>query len=113
MENNQEKKQSVGAMWKRTSAKGNKYYSINVELKHFMDENGNLPEKLDIIGMINYYKTEDKQPDYKLYKKEKREYNNDNKFGEKLETTSRELLSQIKSEEINRQVEQSDNQIPF
>jgi len=45
-----------------------------------MDEKGNLPEKLSIVAIMNYYKTEDKQPDYKLYKKEKREYNNDEKF---------------------------------
>jgi len=112
MENNQEKekKPSAGAMWKQTSINGKKYYNISLDLKPFMDEKGNLPEKLSIVAIMNYYKTEDKQPDYKLYKKEKREYNNDEKFDKWVKKEA-----QPKQVEL---VEREDNlgdalQIPF
>ena len=72
----EQKKQSVGAMWSKTSKneKQTKYYTISLDTKQIMDDNGNMPEKVNLIAFRNFYKQEDKQPDYKIYKSEKREY---------------------------------------
>lgn len=72
----EEKKQSVGAMWSKTSKseKQTKYYTISIDTKQIIDDNGNMPEKVNLIAFRNFYKREDKQPDYKIYKSEQREY---------------------------------------
>lgn len=49
-----EKNKSVGAIWIRTSAGGNEYFSISIEGKSY-------------VGFANRYKEEDKHPDYKIF----------------------------------------------
>ena len=56
---------NIGAFWLKTSKKGEKYMSGYVEI------NG---AKVDLIVFKNKQKREDKQPDYRIFLKEKREY---------------------------------------
>ena len=56
---------SIGAFWLKTSKKGEKYMSGVVEI------NG---AKVDLIVFKNKQKKEEKQPDYRIFLKEKREY---------------------------------------
>ncbi len=107
----EQKKPSSGAMWSKVSKneKQTKYYTISLDTKTLMDENGNIPERVSLIAFRNFYKTEDKQPDYRIYKSEKREYNvskekDEDKFSKwvhKDETQQQEL------KEID------DNEVPF
>ncbi|HOQ78039.1 MAG TPA: hypothetical protein PLB65_05605 [Candidatus Cloacimonas sp.] len=48
-----------------------------------MDDNGNIPEKVQLIAFRNFFKTEDRQPDYRIYKSERREVSNDDQKFEK------------------------------
>jgi hypothetical protein len=50
-----------------------------------MDDDGNIPEKINLIAFRNFYKTEDKQPDYKIYKSEKKEYNKEEEDNNKFD----------------------------
>ena len=108
MENNQEKKQSVGAMWSKVgkNEKQTRYYSISLDIKQIMDDNGNIPEKVQLIAFRNFFKTEDRQPDYRIYKSERREVSNDDQKFEKW--VNKEAEPQQETLE-----EQDDNQIPF
>lgn len=107
----EEKKQSVGAMWSKTSKneKQTKYYTISLDIKTLMDDDGNIPEKINLIAFRNFYKTEDKQPDYKIYKSEKKEYNKEeednNKFDKWVKKDTAPKQQELEGVE--------DNGIPF
>lgn len=59
-----EKKQSIGALWEKTSGKGNKFFSGNIEWKG---------EKISIVVFPNNFKESEKHPDHKIYESEPRE----------------------------------------
>ena len=56
---------NIGALWAKESKKGEQYMSGYVEI------NG---AKVDLIVFKNKQKREEKQPDYRIFPKEKREY---------------------------------------
>lgn len=66
-------KDSIGAMWLKTSKAGNKFMSGVVEVDGV---------KTKIVVFKNDRKENEKQPDYKIYLSEdkKREENDDNPF---------------------------------
>lgn len=103
----EQKKQSSGAMWSKVSKneKQTKYYTISLDIKTLMDDDGNIPEKINLIAFRNFYKTEDKQPDYKIYKSEKKEYTN--------KETDDDRFSKWLHKEAPKQEQVDDNMIPF
>ena len=104
----EEKKPSAGAMWSKVSnnEKKTKYYSISLDTKTLMDENGNIPEKVNLIAFRNFYKTEERQPDYRIYKSEKKEYTNtDDRFTKWVKKDVAPKQEELKEVE--------DNEIPF
>ena len=104
----EQKKPSVGAMWSKVSKneKQTKYYTVSIDTKTLMDDDGNIPEKVSLIAFRNFYKTEEKQPDYKLYKSEKKEYNV-NKVESFEEQHSDEKIEKSMNGDFG------DNEIPF
>ncbi len=83
MEQKQEKEQqSVGAMWSKVghNQKQTRYYTISIDTKSLMDDEGNIPEKINLIAFRNFFKSRDNQPDYKIYIREKREDTNEIPF---------------------------------
>lgn len=108
----EQKKQSSGAMWSKVSKneKQTKYYTISLDTTTLMDENGNIPEKVSLIAFRNFYKTEERQPDYKIYKSEKKEYNVGSEKREYKRRTEKE------DDEYDKKCDEGnfdDNEIPF
>ena len=58
-----ENKKNIGAFWLKTSKAGNKFMSGNIEIKG---------EKHEIVVFENTHKTQENQPDYKIYLSEKK-----------------------------------------
>lgn len=54
-------KESIGALWKKTSKKGVEFFSGSVEINN---------QKLDVVVFTNN-KTKETHPDYKIYLSEK------------------------------------------
>jgi uncharacterized protein (DUF736 family) len=55
---------SIGAFWIKTSAKGVKYYSGNIEIDG---------KKIQLVAFDNTRKEKENQPDIQIYLSEKRE----------------------------------------
>ena len=66
-----EKKDSIGALWKNKSAKGAEYLSGQIEI------NG---AKIKIVGFINTYKDAENKPDWKIYLSDPREGSKGDKY---------------------------------
>lgn len=60
----EEKQKSIGALWAKTSAKGD-YFTGQIELAD--------GSKIKIVVFRNNYKTEDKHPDWKIFESKPRE----------------------------------------
>lgn len=54
----EEKKRSIGGIWKRTTKKGDLLLSMRVELDG---------KKYELVGFKNGFKTEDKHPDFSIF----------------------------------------------
>lgn len=61
---------SVGAMWKKTSAKGMEYLGVSINMPELLKSLGyECPdglEKVNLSAFVNTKKAEEKQPDYRL-----------------------------------------------
>lgn len=53
---------SIGAFWTKTSSKGNKYYSGNIEIDG---------KKIPLVAFDNTHKQKENQPDIQIYLSEK------------------------------------------
>lgn len=76
-EQKKEYKKDVGAIWNKISVNNKPYKTISLDLDELRNQGVDLKEaKINLNIFRNYYKKEgDNQPDYRVYKKERKEYN--------------------------------------